>query len=101
MFSKKELIPTFERIHWAENEMRTVYASFNALADETFREALNEIEADEFRHLNMVEGFISIDTVKPLLAVFALAPRLHACPRIPHSGAITSSDEAYIVHGEE
>ena len=60
MFSKKELIPTFERIHWAENEMRTVYASFNALADEKLREILKEIEADEIRHLNMVEGILSI-----------------------------------------
>jgi len=60
MSSKRELLETFQRILWAENQMRSSYAGYTDLADEDMQKTLKAIEADEIRHANMVEQIISI-----------------------------------------
>jgi hypothetical protein len=60
MSSKRELLETFQRILWAENQMRSSYSSYTDLADRDMQKTIQAIEADEIRHANMVEQIISI-----------------------------------------
>ena len=60
MSSKQELIEAFQRVLWAEKQMRSSYAAYGTLADEKIRKILKEIESDEVRHANMASQVISI-----------------------------------------
>lgn len=60
MSSKRDYIDLFQRILWAEKEMRSSYAGYTDLGDEKMKKAIEAIEADEVRHANMVEQMISI-----------------------------------------
>ena len=59
--TKEELLKIAEKGRWLEEQMREIYASYKGLLeDQNLTKAMEEIEADEARHINMIERVVSI-----------------------------------------
>lgn len=60
MRTRDDLINSWKRILWIENEMRDQYASCRELVDDNMARLLAAMEDDEKRHINMAERILSI-----------------------------------------
>ncbi len=59
--TKEELLNIAKKGLWLEEEMRDIYASYKGMIDdERLANTMQEIEADEMRHINMINRVISI-----------------------------------------
>lgn len=59
--TKAELLNIANKGLWLEKEMRDIYTSYKGmLEDKELANAMQEIESDEIRHINMISRVVSI-----------------------------------------